>query len=118
MNQRPRMTEADEEQAIALFDAGCTAEEVHEQMPEWSAGTFRNRKMGWKDRIAALKRAKALRLEEIPMARQEARVNANSDVVLKEWLAYRAAYGQCWIPNPTLAGHLRVPRCCESGAWS
>jgi hypothetical protein len=114
MNQWPRMTEADVERAIGLFAAGCTAEEVHQQMPEWSAGTFANRKVGWKDRIAAVQRAKTVELDHIPMARQEARLDGYSDAFMSAWLLYRAQVRQCWIPNPN-TGELEHMGTLEGG---
>ncbi len=56
--------------------------------------------MGWKDRIAALQRARTVELDHIPMARQEARLDGYSDAFMSAWLLYRAQVRQCWIPNP------------------
>jgi hypothetical protein len=106
MNQRQRLDEYQVQRVVDWFVSGMSVDEVHAEVSaddgfeDYSRGTVANWQTRFKDRILAGKRARAVELSHILMARQEARIDVYSDELMASHALFRAQFQQCWMPNP------------------
>ena len=93
LNQRPRMTEAEVEQMIMMRANGMSASEIAERFPQYAAGTiFKLSKR--KAQVEDLRRANAVKFEDIPGVRKPSRVNDSWELRTAYRMLVPCALGQ------------------------
>ena len=100
LNQRPRMTEAEVDQMIVMRANGMSAAEIAEQFPQYAAGTIFNKLSKRKAQVEDLRRANAVKFEDIPGVRKPSRVNDSWELRTAYRMLFRAHLDSCYASNP------------------
>ena len=100
LNQRPRMTEAEVEQMIMMRANGMSASEIAERFPQYAAGTIFNKLSKRKAQVEDLRRANAVKFEDIPGVRKPSRVNDSWELRTAYRMLFRAHLDSCYASNP------------------
>jgi hypothetical protein len=77
MNQRPRITAAEEQRMVQMWAGGATNSEVYAEFPDHPPGTINNKKTKLRARIADRVRQEAVELVDSPNRRKPARIADN-----------------------------------------